>query len=94
MAHRGRGGVLLGLAEALREVVGASLGHDFGFLEGAFFAFLDQQALVIGAAHGEVDGLVLPGAEENGVGQLDAVNALLCGREELFTFEDGVGEVL
>ena len=63
-------------------------------MEGAFFAFLDQQAFVIGAAHGEVDGFVLPGAEENGVRQFDAVNALLGRGEELFTFEDGVGEVL
>lgn len=87
-------GSWVGLAEALREVVGAGFGHDFGFLEGALFTFLDQQALVIGAAHGQVDGFVLPGAEENGVRQLDAVNALVGGREELFTFADGVGEVL
>ena len=47
--------------EALGEVVGSGLGHDLGLLEGGGVALLQQDALVVGAAHGQLDGLVLPG---------------------------------
>jgi hypothetical protein len=60
-------GSFVGLTETLREVVRTGFGDDVGFLEGALFAFFDEDALVVGAAHGEFDGFVLPGAEKDGV---------------------------
>ena len=53
--------LLPALAEALGEVVGSGLGHDLGLLEGGGIALLQQDALVVGTAHGQLDGLVLPG---------------------------------
>ena len=64
------------LAEAFGEVVGSGFGDDFGFLEGGLLAFFDEDALVIGCRHGQLDSFVLPSGKQDGVCKFDAADAL------------------
>jgi hypothetical protein len=63
-------------------------------LECGLLAFFDEDALVVGGGHGELDGFVMPSGEEDGVGEFDAADAFFCQGEQFLVLRNGVGEVL
>ena len=88
-------GSLLLLLEALCKVICGRLLRDMRFFHECTGVHpMVQFGLVFGAGHGQVDGAVFPGREQDGIGQFDGTDTVGCRGDQRGALQDGIGEVL